>query len=149
MRDVETRYLPTPVAIRQDGDGVKLGGYALRYMKLSQNLGGFVEQIAHGALTKTLRDGGDGTAAYPHVAHLPAAAPAVPHGIVPRLTSLVARIKAARNYSDDIGKELNIIGAAQIVDTDGAKPIDGAQFFTRLGQRIIHMLTTQTNSGQL
>jgi glutamate-ammonia-ligase adenylyltransferase len=34
-------------------------------------------------------------------------------------------------------------------ETDGAKPIDGAQFFTRLGQRIIHMLTTQTNSGQL
>lgn len=33
--------------------------------------------------------------------------------------------------------------------TDGAKPIDGAQFFTRLGQRIIHLLTTQTNSGQL
>lgn len=68
------------------------------------------------------RDGGDGTAAYPHVAHLPAAAPAVPHGIIPRLTSLVARIKAARNYSDDIGRELNIIGAAQIVDTDAAKP---------------------------
>ncbi|QHF01459.1 bifunctional [glutamate--ammonia ligase]-adenylyl-L-tyrosine phosphorylase/[glutamate--ammonia-ligase] adenylyltransferase [Pseudomonas asturiensis] len=35
------------------------------------------------------------------------------------------------------------------VETDGAKPIDSAQFFTRLGQRIIHLLTTQTNSGQL
>ena len=34
-------------------------------------------------------------------------------------------------------------------ETDGPKPIDGAQFFTRLGQRIIHLLTTQTNSGQL
>ncbi|WP_459206983.1 bifunctional [glutamate--ammonia ligase]-adenylyl-L-tyrosine phosphorylase/[glutamate--ammonia-ligase] adenylyltransferase [Pseudomonas sp. MLB6B] len=34
-------------------------------------------------------------------------------------------------------------------ETDGDKPIDGAQFFTRLGQRIIHLLTTQTNSGQL
>ncbi|WP_407292922.1 bifunctional [glutamate--ammonia ligase]-adenylyl-L-tyrosine phosphorylase/[glutamate--ammonia-ligase] adenylyltransferase [Stutzerimonas zhaodongensis] len=34
-------------------------------------------------------------------------------------------------------------------ETDGAKPIDGAQFFTRLGQRIIHLLTTQTTSGQL
>src|SRR5690606_16937901 len=29
------------------------------------------------------------------------------------------------------------------------KPIDGAQFFARLGQRIIHLLTTQTTSGQL
>ena len=34
-------------------------------------------------------------------------------------------------------------------ETDGAKPIDSAQFFTRLGQRIIHLLTAQTNSGQL
>ncbi|MFC0709323.1 bifunctional [glutamate--ammonia ligase]-adenylyl-L-tyrosine phosphorylase/[glutamate--ammonia-ligase] adenylyltransferase [Azorhizophilus paspali] len=34
-------------------------------------------------------------------------------------------------------------------ETDGAKPIDGAQFFTRLGQRIVHLLTTQTPSGQL
>ncbi|WPC05616.1 bifunctional [glutamate--ammonia ligase]-adenylyl-L-tyrosine phosphorylase/[glutamate--ammonia-ligase] adenylyltransferase [Pseudomonas benzenivorans] len=34
-------------------------------------------------------------------------------------------------------------------ETDGAKAIDGAQFFTRLGQRIIHLLTAQTNSGQL
>ncbi|MBX9764034.1 MAG: bifunctional [glutamate--ammonia ligase]-adenylyl-L-tyrosine phosphorylase/[glutamate--ammonia-ligase] adenylyltransferase [Pseudomonadaceae bacterium] len=34
-------------------------------------------------------------------------------------------------------------------ETDGEKPIDGAQFFNRLGQRIIHLLTTQTNSGQL
>ncbi|MES2870292.1 MAG: bifunctional [glutamate--ammonia ligase]-adenylyl-L-tyrosine phosphorylase/[glutamate--ammonia-ligase] adenylyltransferase [Pseudomonadota bacterium] len=34
-------------------------------------------------------------------------------------------------------------------ESDGAKPIDSAQFFTRLGQRIIHLLTAQTNSGQL
>ncbi|GAB7530787.1 bifunctional [glutamate--ammonia ligase]-adenylyl-L-tyrosine phosphorylase/[glutamate--ammonia-ligase] adenylyltransferase [Pseudomonas sp. 3A(2025)] len=34
-------------------------------------------------------------------------------------------------------------------ETDGPKPIDGAQFFTRLGQRIIHLITAQTNSGQL
>jgi len=34
-------------------------------------------------------------------------------------------------------------------ETDGAKPIDGAQFFTRLGQRIVHLLTAQTPSGQL
>ena len=34
-------------------------------------------------------------------------------------------------------------------ETDGLKPIDGAQFFIRLGQRIIHLLTTQTASGSL
>jgi glutamate-ammonia-ligase adenylyltransferase len=34
-------------------------------------------------------------------------------------------------------------------ETDGARPVDGAQFFTRLGQRIIHLLTTHTTSGLL
>ncbi|AGI26366.1 bifunctional [glutamate--ammonia ligase]-adenylyl-L-tyrosine phosphorylase/[glutamate--ammonia-ligase] adenylyltransferase [Pseudomonas sp. MT3] len=34
-------------------------------------------------------------------------------------------------------------------ETDGAKSIDGAQFYTRLGQKIIHFLTTQTPSGAL
>ncbi len=34
-------------------------------------------------------------------------------------------------------------------ETDGARPIDGSKFFTRLGQRIIHMLNTQTVSGAL
>ncbi len=50
------------------------------------------------------------------------------------------------------GSDLDLVfihdGDAQ-AETDGAKPIDGAQFFNRLGQRIIHLLTTQTNSGQL
>lgn len=34
-------------------------------------------------------------------------------------------------------------------ETDGARPIDGSQFYTRLGQRIISMLTTRTTSGFL
>ena len=34
-------------------------------------------------------------------------------------------------------------------ETDGAKPIDSIQFYTRLGQRIIHLLTAQTASGAL
>jgi glutamate-ammonia-ligase adenylyltransferase len=33
--------------------------------------------------------------------------------------------------------------------TDGAKSIDNAVFFTRLGQRIVHILNTQTPAGQL
>lgn len=33
--------------------------------------------------------------------------------------------------------------------TDGDKPIDNAVFYTRLGQRIVHILSTQTHSGQL
>ncbi len=36
-----------------------------------------------------------------------------------------------------------------LAETDGARPIDGAQFYTRLGQRLISMLTTRTTSGGL
>ena len=34
-------------------------------------------------------------------------------------------------------------------ETDGTRPIDSTTFYTRLGQRIIHILTTQTASGLL
>ena len=34
-------------------------------------------------------------------------------------------------------------------ETDGERPLDSSTFFTRLGQRIIHILTTQTASGSL
>ena len=50
------------------------------------------------------------------------------------------------------GSDLDLVfihDADSVAETDGPRPIDGAQFFTRLGQRIIHLLTTQTNSGQL
>lgn len=50
------------------------------------------------------------------------------------------------------GSDLDLVfihDADPDVDTDGAKPIDAAQFYTRLGQRIIHLVTTQTTSGQL
>lgn len=33
--------------------------------------------------------------------------------------------------------------------SDGDRPIDNAVFYTRLGQRIVHILSTQTPSGQL
>ncbi|QBM18146.1 bifunctional glutamine synthetase adenylyltransferase/adenylyl-removing enzyme [Marinobacter sp. JH2] len=36
-----------------------------------------------------------------------------------------------------------------LLTTDGDKPIDNAIFYTRLGQRIVHILSTQTPSGQL
>jgi len=34
-------------------------------------------------------------------------------------------------------------------ETDGAKPYDNVRFFTRLGQRIIHVMTTHTPAGVL
>ena len=36
-----------------------------------------------------------------------------------------------------------------LAETDGARPVDGAQFYTRMGQRIISMLTTRTTAGGL
>lgn len=66
-KDIETRYFSGPVEIRKGDDGkTRLGGYALKYNKLSQNLGGFVERLAPGAVTKTLRDGGDVLCRYQH-----------------------------------------------------------------------------------
>ncbi|NVD36758.1 bifunctional [glutamate--ammonia ligase]-adenylyl-L-tyrosine phosphorylase/[glutamate--ammonia-ligase] adenylyltransferase [Marinobacter lutaoensis] len=42
-----------------------------------------------------------------------------------------------------------IHGADPALTTDGDRPIDNAVFYTRLGQRIVHILSTQTPSGQL
>ena len=50
------------------------------------------------------------------------------------------------------GSDLDLVflhdGAIQGT-TDGARPIDNAVFFTRLGQRIIHLLTAVTPTGSL
>lgn len=50
------------------------------------------------------------------------------------------------------GSDLDLVfihDADPDAETDGEKAIDGAQFYMRLGQRIIHLLTAQTVSGQL
>jgi len=50
------------------------------------------------------------------------------------------------------GSDLDLVfihnGDASL-QTDGLKPIDNLTFYTRLGQRIIHVLNTQTASGKL
>jgi HK97 family phage prohead protease len=63
---VERRYTSGTVELRAGDGGPVIGGYALKYNRLSQNLGGFVERVAPGALTKTLRDGGDVLARFQH-----------------------------------------------------------------------------------
>lgn len=50
------------------------------------------------------------------------------------------------------GSDLDLVFIHQgdpLAMTDGARPIEGSQFFIRLGQRIVHLLTTQTVSGPL
>lgn len=59
-REIERRHVHMPVEWRAaaNGDGLgRIGGYAAVYNKLSQNLGGYVEQIAPGAFDKSLADG--------------------------------------------------------------------------------------------
>ena len=46
MRETEIRHTTGTVQLRADADGKRLGGYALKFNRLSQNLGGFVERIA-------------------------------------------------------------------------------------------------------
>lgn len=67
MRDMETRHLPGVVEFRASDKGIgKLTGYAAVFGKLSQNLGGFVEQVASGAFNKTLKDGAPVFARFNH-----------------------------------------------------------------------------------
>ena len=82
------------------------------------------------------RDGGTGSTAFPHAPNLPAPVPAVPLGIIPRLTALVSRLKTARNYTEAIGQDLKIVGAEQTVDSSAWKPI--LDLATEAGHPIIN-----------
>jgi HK97 family phage prohead protease len=67
--NVERRYVKSPIefrAARKAGSPGTLTGYALKYETLSQNLGGFVETVARGAVDKSLADGLDVLARYNH-----------------------------------------------------------------------------------
>lgn len=78
--EIERRYTPGTVELRTDrakvdapGGGQTsvqvraFHGYALKFAKLSQNLGGFVEQVAgRSTIAKTLADGGDVVARMHH-----------------------------------------------------------------------------------
>lgn len=66
MSELERRYQPGTVVLRT-ADGVRrLGGYALKFGTLSRNLGGFVETIERGAVSKSLADGLDVLARFQH-----------------------------------------------------------------------------------
>lgn len=65
--DVERRYLAQPVELRAvDGSPGILAGYAAKFMRYSQNLGGFVEQVSTRAFTKSLADRVSVLARYNH-----------------------------------------------------------------------------------
>jgi HK97 family phage prohead protease len=66
---LETRSTAGTVEVRASSGGKRLGGYALKYERLSQNLGGYVEQVARGAVDKTLAEGTDVLCRYQHQDH--------------------------------------------------------------------------------
>lgn len=55
-KTIERRTLSETVEFRRNGDKMTAVGFALRYNKLSQNLGGFVERVAPGAVSKTIQE---------------------------------------------------------------------------------------------
>jgi hypothetical protein len=58
MSDLERLYTPVPVEVRSGRDGKRtIGGYAAVFMKLSENLGGFVERVAPSTFNKSRGDG--------------------------------------------------------------------------------------------
>lgn len=64
---VERRNIARPVELRAVADGLgTLFGYASVYNRYSQNLGGFVEQVAPGAFSKSLGDNVPVVARYNH-----------------------------------------------------------------------------------
>lgn len=58
MSDAERRFTSVPVEIRAGADKtMSIGGYAAKFDRISQNLGGFVERIAPGFFNKSRGDG--------------------------------------------------------------------------------------------
>lgn len=55
-RQIERRFTPGEVEVRQRGSATVIEGHAAVFDKLSQNLGGFVERVMPGAFTKTLKE---------------------------------------------------------------------------------------------
>lgn len=56
-KELERRQLREPVTLRAADGSPRIGGYALKFNKLSRNLGGWVEQIAPESLNKSAGDG--------------------------------------------------------------------------------------------
>lgn len=64
MSDAERRFTSVPVEIRAGSDDKRtIGGYAAKFERMSQNLGGFVEKIDRGFFNKSRGDGWPGVQA--------------------------------------------------------------------------------------
>jgi len=63
MSDAERRFTSVPVEIRTGSEKPTIGGYAAKFERMSQNLGGFVERIAPSFFNKSRGDGWPGVVA--------------------------------------------------------------------------------------
>lgn len=63
MSDTERRFTSVRVEVRSTGEKPTIGGYAAKFARMSQNLGGFVEQIDPGFFNKSRGDGWPGVVA--------------------------------------------------------------------------------------
>jgi len=63
MTDAERRFTSVPVEVRAGTDKRIIGGYAAKFNRMSQNLGGFVERIAPEFFNKSRGDGWPGVIA--------------------------------------------------------------------------------------
>lgn len=59
----EMRSTRSAVEVRGSDGGMRIGGYALKFNRTSQNLGGFVERVAPTFLNKSMGDGWPGVMA--------------------------------------------------------------------------------------
>src|SRR5690242_17189053 len=63
MSDAERRFTSVPVEIRAASDKPTVGGYAAKFDRMSQNLGGFKERIVAGAVNRSRSDAWPGVVA--------------------------------------------------------------------------------------
>ena len=106
----------------EDMETVKSDAVSLRHAHTSHHQ---VQNYAHHwtAYKNQLLDGGGGDVSWPVAPVIdPHISPTVTPGVIARLSSLVARIKAHKNYTTAIGQDLHIIGAEIVLDTASWKP---------------------------
>ena len=94
------------------------------------------------------RDGSGSVASWPVPPALVLPMPAaVKPGIIPRLSSLAAQIKASKNYTTAIGKDLWLIGSEVVIDPVSWKPIISVQF--QAGHPIIQWTKSQASAIEI
>ena len=113
-----------------NGDMATLQSDALSF-PAANDLQNQAQSFAHNctAFKNQLRDGGSGDINWPvapdFIANLP---PVSAPGVFQRLSAMIIRIKAHKNYTEAIGQDLQIIGAKIVLDPAGWKPVLSVQY---------------------